>query len=233
MLLLDTVKEFCRRTAITVPATVFSSQDDQLIQLAGLVNEVLEDLTTRFRWQELSSEAVWTSTGVEDQGILTTLAPGYDSMVPDTFYNRTTRLEYSEALTAAQWQALKASNSTVNRYFRLLRGHLHIISPPTAGDILAFEYYDNRAVLDQNGVPKNYFTADTDSCPLNDKFLLAGLRWRWKKEKGLPYAEEFADYERLVSDMGARNRNSKAINSGGCQSEPRPGIMIPDSNWNP
>lgn len=233
MLLLDTIKEFCRRTALPVPSAIFSSQDDQTIQLAGLINEILEDLTTRVRWQELSSEAVWASTGVENQGALETLAPGYDSMVPDTFYNRTTQLAYSEALTAPQWQALKASGSTVNRYFRLIRGHLYVIEPPSVGDTLAFEYFDNRAVLDNASAPKRYFTADSDTCVLNDKFLLSGLRWRWKKEKGFPYAEEFADYERMVSDLAGRNKNSKALDIGACRSAPRPGIMIPDSNWTP
>lgn len=233
MLLLDLIKEFCRRTALSVPTSIFSSQDDQLLQLAGLSNEVLDDLVTRFRWQELSSEAVWVSAGTENQGVLTTLAPGYDSMVPDTFFNRTTQLAYTEALTAPQWQGLKASGSTVNRYFRLIKGNLHIVAPPAVGDTLAFEYYDSRAVLDANNVAKTYFTADDDTSLLPSRALLAGLRWRWKKEKGFPYAEEFADYERIVSELAARNKNSKVLNSGGECRAPRPGIMIPDSNWTP
>lgn len=233
MLLLDLIKEFCRRTALSVPTSVFSSQDDQLLQIAGLLNEVLDDLVTRVRWQELSSEAVWVSTGVEDQGALATLAPGYDSMVPNTFFNRTTQLAYSEALTAQDWQALKASGSTLNRYFRLIRGHLHIISPPQVGDTIAFEYFDHRAVLSSVSAAKTYFTADDDTSLLPDRCLLSGLRWRWKKEKGFPYAEEFADYERTVSELAGRNKNSKALNSGSVPCAPRPGIMIPDSNWTP
>ena len=80
---------------------------------------------------------------------------------------------------------------------------------------------------------KIYFTADNDMSLFFFCVFFVGFWWWWKKEKGFPYAEEFADYERVVSELAARNKNSKVLNSGGECRAPRPGIMIPDSNWTP
>ena len=147
MTLLELMQEFCRRTGLPRPAVVASSQDDMLLQLTGLLNEVVVDLVTRFRWEALSSEAAWSAVAGEDQGAMTTLAPGFDDMVPNTFWNRSVQIQYAPCLSAAEWAAQKATNMTGFYQFRILRGHLYLRAAPAVGEQLSFEYRDNRAIL--------------------------------------------------------------------------------------
>lgn len=232
MTLLELMQEFCRRTGLPRPAVVASSQDDMLLQLTGLLNEVVVDLVTRFRWEVLSSEAVWSAVAGEDQGAMTTLAPGFDDMVPNTFWNRSIQIQYAPSLSAAEWAAQKATNMTGFYQFRILRGHLYLRAAPTAGEQLSFEYRDNRAILSALSDRKNYFTADNDSSLLADECLLLGLRWRWKAEKGFPYAEESAAYERYVAERSNRNNGGRSLSMDSWGSNAHPGIIIPPGSWN-
>jgi len=59
-----------------------------------------------------------------------------------------------------------------------------------------------------------------------------GLRWRWKKENGFDYAEDFRTYETQVKDAIGRDGGKPILH----QDEnpwrgPAPGIFIPEGNW--
>lgn len=46
--------------------------------------------------------------------------------------------------------------------------------------------------------PVQYITKDTNRCVVPDAVVNAWMAWKWKSKKGLEYAEDFAQYERLV-----------------------------------
>lgn len=232
MTLLAIIQEFCRRTGLPAPAVVFSSQDDQVLQLAALANEVMTHLA-EYQWQENIAEATWAATATENQGALTTLAPGYVGMVQGTLWNRTTRRNYNPCLNPRDWQALKAMPLTGYYNYRLIGGDLHLVQPPAAADSMAFEYYSANLVRDSLGVAKALFTADADTSPLPDSALLLGLRWVWKKEKGLPYAEEFMQWQTHVANLLNRNTGGNSLRMDGQTRSAVPGIIIPAGSWSP
>jgi hypothetical protein len=51
--LLALAQEFCRRQALPIPQTVVNAQDDQTLQIWGLLNEGQSDLVERGDWQQL------------------------------------------------------------------------------------------------------------------------------------------------------------------------------------
>jgi hypothetical protein len=134
-----------------------------------------------------------------------------------------------------QWQALKALFVNGPYYrFRIRSGHFLVNPIPPAGEDWYFEYVTKNWILDQDGVTyKQYFTNDADTILMPDELLLMGLRWRWKKEKGLDYAEDFRTYEMQVKDAlgwdGAKPilRMDEQMRKG-----PMPGIFVPQGSWN-
>jgi hypothetical protein len=58
------------------------------------------------------------------------------------------------------------------------------------------------------------------------------LRWRWKKEKGFEYGEDFRTYEMQVKDAlsrdGGKPKLSMDDNAG---KSAKPGIVVPDMSW--
>lgn len=234
MTLFEILKGFCGRTGLTQPVSVFGSQDDQIIQLAELANEGLDDMTTRHVWQVLQRECLHTTLAAEDQGAITTIAStGFLYIIDNKIYNRTLNTELVGPASASDWQHMKAGVGVGTGSWRLRGGHLLILPNPTVGQTLAFEYASSAAVLAADGTTyKSYFSADNDQFLLPANFLTMWLRWRWKKEKGFSYDEDFRLYETLLTNAASKDGEGKIIDMSGSAVQ-GPGIFIPAGMYVP
>jgi len=230
--LLQLVQAFTTLKGLPVPATVMGSVDAQVLQIREILQSGLEDLSQRGQWQDLTREALWTTLNQEDQGAITTVAPGgFRYFIPDTFWDRTDKIPLTGPLTQQQWQQLKALVVTGPRYsFRVRQNHLLVQPPPPAGHEWAFEYVSDNFLL--NGVTyKNKFSDDADEILLPEAIVKADLHWRWKKEKNLPYAEDFNTAERLIVNALGRSGGKGRLYLHNTGRRPVPGIFVPIGSW--
>ena len=70
MTLLQIVSNFCSRTGLPVPTTVYGTTDPQVTQVRALLEEEGNDLASRGSWQGLINEASLTTTATESQGAM-------------------------------------------------------------------------------------------------------------------------------------------------------------------
>lgn len=214
MTLLQLVQQFCLRTGISAPEFVVSSTDNQIQQILGLLNEVLDNLTNRKTTTFAKREVTFVTLAQENQGAITTIAPdGFmHQIVANTLYNRTSGEEITGPVESDKWQALKAGSvSLMGPVFRFLGGDFYIYPAPTAGQTVAFEHKSSFVVIAADTTKKQYFTADDDTCFYPDALLIAGLRWIWKREKGLRYGEEFRNFEFQVANLLGSEGGNKTI----------------------
>lgn len=237
MPLLDVIQEFALRTGIPKPLSAVNSSDAQIAQLVALANEVASEVSVRGEWGHFTREAVITTIAAESQGKLITLLSdgGYKWVIPGTFFNRTLHLPMYGPISRHQWQALKAIPATGPLYkYRIRTGELLINPVPPAGHVLALEYATSWIIT--NATLTAYyprFTDDAQLFALGDDILLAGLRWKWKAEKGLDYAQEFATFEALCVNMLALEKSAPTLNMADGEPDYRPGIFVPAGNWTP
>lgn len=234
MTLLELVKTFCERQTLIPPAFVIGSQDTQVLQIKSLLDEVCEDLVTRWDWSALTLEATFETNGDENQGTMSAIAPhGFLRIINETIFNRTLRLPIYGPMTPQKWQSLKALPTTGPFYkYRIVGGRLLLNPKPAVGHLCAFEYASSNIVLDNNtNQTKAYCTRDDDTFNLPDILLLAGLRAKWREAKGLPYAEQFQRYEIMANDMKAREGSKPVVDMGGTGNTAFPGIFISPGNW--
>lgn len=240
--LLATVQEVCRRLVQPVPNSVYGSTDKAVTQMMALLHESLDNLSGRGEWQQLNNEYTFTTLAAEDQGTMSTgfgSAPvvfnGLRYFLPSTFWDRTNKLPLCEPLDAQDWQALKAWVINGPRYQFRLRGNHFLVNPaPSAGWTWAFEYISENAISNAAGTSfYKRFAADGDLILLPDQIVQMDLRWRWKKEKNLPYAQDFEDCEKLIVDALGRNKPQKILRLDlpDAYSTPRPIIVVPGGNW--
>lgn len=236
MNILQVVNAFCHRTALPVQSAMATSQDDQALQLMGLANEILDDLGERKAWTMLHTEALFTTLAAEDQGALATLASGgYTSIMDGVLFDRTNGQYILGSVSPLQWQAAKANLASISdTQYREMQGHLYLTPAPAAGDTVAFEYVTSYPVVDNSAAPvltsKAYFTHDSDTYLYPDKLLILGLRWLWKREKGIRYGEEFRNYESAVLNFMGKDGGKQAIDMSG-DSKPAMGVNVPDRSW--
>lgn len=234
--LLDIIRRFMERTGLPKPAFSIGSTDVQVTQVLGLLEEATEEIVMRNArgWQILNRQAIFQTKAQEVQGSLSELAPGFRAVINDTLFNRTTRLPIYGPLLPMERQATKALQ-TAGPYYRywIVNDELHFYPIPPAGQTIAFEYISTAAWSDGKSPPTytEYPDSDTAICLFPKPVMIAQLRWRWKKEKGLDYAEDFAMAERLLNAAIAADGTRRVVDLGGAELVARPGIMIPTGSW--
>lgn len=234
MTVLTMIQEHCSRSGIPAPAAAASVSNVQAKQLFALMNEMLEDLVDRKVWQQVTQEATHTTLAQADQGLISTIAPGFVSVIPDSFFNRTQNLRVYYGLTPEQWQSRQVVGSAPGPSYwaRIRLDHLYLDPPPPADDTLAFEYRSEYFVKDAvDSSLKATFTKDGDTFVLPERVGHAWLRWRWKAEKGLDYAEEFRLYENHLEALGKRDNGPQVAQMGRCEPKLEAGVVIPLGNW--
>lgn len=234
MSLLSIVQQFVKPTNLSSPATVYGTTDPQIKQILGILEEEGNDLKKRGDWQGITFEATHTTLAAEDQGAMTSIATnGFRTIKNQTFFDRTTKIPVYGPVDSKEWQALKSTSVTGPNYQYRIRGGKLLANPtPTAGSTWAFEYLSNNWITDSTGVTyKQYFTADTDLVLLPEDLLILGLRWRWKREKGLDYAEDFRTYEMQVNNALGNDGGKKTLNMSGDTDSIGPKAFIPAGSW--
>lgn len=233
MNLLELMQRFCLRKGIPSPTVVIGSTNKQIQQALAILEEEVNDLASRHTWQGLTHRAVHTTIASEDQGALETLDPGFRYVRNETVWDNTDQLPVLGPVSGPEWQAMKAWAVNGPRYrFRILGNHLLVNPVPAAGHTWSWEWSSKRAILDTNGSTlKEFFTNDADTFILPDTLHLLGLRWRWKKEKGLDYAEDFSTYEFQVKDAMGRDGGAERLFMDGEGRRAQPGIFVPQGNW--
>jgi len=231
MSLLSIIQQACGRIGVSTPTSVVGNSDSIITQLLALANEEGEELTTgasvglSYDWSQLQTETSFTALAQENQGAITTIAPGFRYIINGTIFNRTLRRPVPGPLPPQSWQMLRAAN-VVGPYpqFRIRNGNLILIPNPTAGDSIYFEYQSANWCQSASSVGQMAWAADDDTGLLDEQLMTAGLIWRWKKAKNLEYAEDFRQYQTRVLNAIARDGGKTTINIG--DQEFVPGVLI-------
>lgn len=241
MTLLELVTEFCRRTGLAIPASVYGNLDTQVAQIYALLQEGCNAMQKRGAWQALTMECTFSTVADEDQGDILgtglgsgpTALVGFDWLLPRTLWDRTQMIPLVGPTTPREWQMYKAIVITGPQYSFRLRGNHFLVTPaPPAAHTWAFEYISKYWVLDTDGTTqKQSFTADTDTVLFPDEVVLADLRWRWKLEKGLAYDEFFNAAEAMIVDAVGREPHKVISMDNRGNRDPRPGIWVPAGSW--
>lgn len=232
--MLQIVQDFCKRQGISVPTAVMSSTDDQVVQILALLNEGLDELAATFKWPQLEVEATFTSTAVESQGLMEAIAPGFMSLIPNTFWSLTQNLQARGSVSPQETQTIKIMGTSASpSNFRQVGNELHFVPVTAAGQQFRFEYRTRYLVKDgTTGLPKQYFDKDTDTVCLPSNLYILDLRWRWRMEKGLSYAENMATLNLVRKQAYVDSASAMPLSMTASQRPTMPGIVVPAGSWN-
>lgn len=236
MATLEIVQRACRAIGFPVPSTVYANAADDVQQLVELLNQEGRDLSARHDWQAQTFEGSFTTVATESQGSLATIIGATQVLkriVNDTIWDRTSQKPVYGPTAKKVWQGYKALSLTGPYSEYRIRGNEIIFNPvPTAGDSCYFEYVSKCWCTDSTGATyKTKWSADTDLVLLDDDIMCAGLEWRWKRAKGLSYAEEFASYEALVSNKMGTDGTKAVLAMDNMTGRNVRGTFVPIGSW--
>lgn len=232
---LSIVQSVCKRLGLQSPSVAIGNNDPQIANILEICNEEGQELSARSdAWTELQQQATYTTVAAEDQGAIETIAPGLKFIINDTIWNRSLRRPVFGPTTPQVWQQQEAF--AINgpwSWFRIQGGHLKMFPVPVAGQSCYFEFITSQWLTDTTGATGyDAWQADTDIPRLDYQLLILGTIWRWKKLKGLEYAEDFNTYERRVMDALGRSGGRNRLNLDGARYDLYPVVMVPSGSWN-
>lgn len=234
MTCLTIVQTILSRLSQTSTNDAVGSSSQEIKTVLALCNEEGQDLAARYPWTALQTEATFTTLAAEDQGVLTTIAPGVDYIVNDTIWNRSLRRPVFGPRNQQSWQQQKAFaiNGPWSSY-RIQAGHIKMYPVPTAGQSCYFEYISKNWCSDSTGATTySEWNANADLPLLDEQLIILGTIWRWKKLKGFEYAEDFNTYERRVNNAMGRDGGKDWLNTSNTKYDIFPGVVVPAGSWN-
>lgn len=228
---LQIIQTACRRIGILAPNAVVGSTDPQIIQLLAISEEEGQEQADRYQWESLQQEATFTTVATQVQTTLAAITTGFNYIVNDTIWNRSLRRPVYGPKSQQDWQQDKALqlNGPFNA-FRIINEVINFYPDPVAGQSCYFEYISENWVT--TGVTSSpVWVTDADTPKIDDQILILGTIWRWKKAKGLDYAEDFAKYERRIQDAMGRDAGKATLSMNGARWEIQPAILVPRGSW--
>lgn len=139
-----------------------------------------------------------------------------DHQMTQTYWDRTFRWQLLGPLSPQERQVLLSGISPTGprRRFWIINNQLVINPVPSDNTgVEVFEYYTNawaQTGLTTSASTASRFANDTDYFLLDDNVMELGLKWRFRKAKGLSFDAEQDDYDNAVevaisADGGSRN----------------------------
>lgn len=181
-----------------------ASDDDEVKRLLYLANRSIETLS-RYPWQVLRKTYEFTLTSETTYQ----LPSDFRSFVPDTMYTDSHLWPVDFPSDASDWAYLQASSggNGIAVRMRLLGNQLEVYQP-TSGEVIRVEYVSKHPVQAADESYKERFTADTDTCVLDDDMVVRDILWRYKKLMG------HVDWQADLMEAEAQKRVLKGQEAG-------------------
>lgn len=233
MTCLSIIQDICQRINLPNPTTAAQSSDPAVQQVVALSTKEGEWQVSEYDWQVLLQEGTFQTVAAETQvANIQSQYPGMKGILNDVMWNRDLRRPVFGPMTAQRWEQLKAMvmQGPWNQF--QIRGNAILFIPvPTAGQNIWFQYKSTNWAQSSGGTAQGRFLADNDVLLLDEATFKLGIEWRWKKAKGLDYAQDFADYEQMLQISKARDGTKDVVNMGSTMYDIYPGILVPSGSW--
>lgn len=216
MTVLSAVQRAAPWIGITVPSVLFTATDRTSVEMQALVNDCARAIADDYDWQRFRKVATITGDGATTTFDLPT---DFRRMV------KTAQLWPSDEPNSPlihiqdsnEWLREEVQDfQTITDRWTLYGGQVHIKPAPTSGVTIKYFYISSLLVLATGGsVPtKAEFTEDTDTLAVDERLLQLSIIWRWKAQKGRPYAEDMGDYTRSIEQVAANDKGARILKVG-------------------
>jgi hypothetical protein len=232
---LQIVQEACARSGLPVPNNLVGNNDGNAIQFRSLFNELMQETVKRYRFQALIYNPTWTSVATNVQGTIQSLwGMEPESLVNATMWDFTLRRPIFGPLNDTNVQIIQALIPTGPIFqYRIQDNNLVIWPAPPAGNThSAIIRSKNWLQLNGSSINLGYYIQNDGDIPLiDDTTLIMGLKYRYKKEKGLPYAEDFESWSDMIDQAALRDGSKQILYLDKASQQLVPGIFVPSGNW--
>jgi hypothetical protein len=199
--------------ALERPTVLYSGTTRELVELKSIANAAAESISREYDWQKLKRVATITGDGSQTAF---SLRSDYDRMTHEArLWSDRFSAPLNHIVSQDQWQGLTTLGEfTTYGSWILYGGQIHIMPAPADGETITYFYMSNLYAENSGGTNIAEFSADDDTFRLDETLLKLAVIWMFKQQKGRPYAEDLATFEREKERRVARDGGSKILAIG-------------------
>ena len=214
MTTLSVIQDACTSgIALDKPSAVFGSATREHIELASLINEAGYMIAAAHEWQTLNKIATITGDGSDETFALPT---DFDRMLEKSqLWSSSLETPLTPISDRDEWLGLdvQSFDFVINAWI-IYGNQIHIKPALASGVTVKYFYQSHHWAQTSALVNVDEFSADTDTFRLNNRLLKLALVYKWREMKGLPYAENMADYQDLLAKLINRDKGSRIFRIG-------------------
>jgi len=229
----DAVIQTLKALGLPAPSSVADSQDTTALQMWQLASDAGRQLLVEHDWQVLSREQVITT--VPGQAVYP-LPGDLVRYIPDSSWNRTTRLPAYGSLREQEWQALKARNlggTTFTMLFTIADDSIQFYESPSTVQEIYLPYISRGWVANSALSERSDFLNQNSDVVLYDpEMFKAMLKRDWLRAKGLDSNAADLVFQRLLETSKSDDTPTRSISLGGYAGYPYLSVLnIPDTGY--
>ena len=191
MTLLTIAQGLARNVGMQLPSSVVGSSAREWQEALQFANEAGEELARRVDWGKLHASVTITGDGTD---LVHSLPSGFSRLNMGVAVRASGGIV--RPLSRGEWNTLTAVQGTP-RYF-LLEGAEIRLFPYLANAATATVEYQT-AYWTSAGAAA--FASDSETSLIDESLFLKALIVRWRRQKGMPYQDEEAEYEAALIDI--------------------------------
>ena len=186
---------------MSIPVGITGQTDRNALEIVQTTQEAADEITRRVDWRALQRQY---GINGEPAGLVEAPLPAYfQRVVPGSGVVEGASRASLRPMSAAEWQVITPAPG-VPRYYSLavttslvssIRFHPYMVS----GQTCLLHYYSSAWC--SNGT--NKWSADDNTALISEDLILKGSIVRWRRRKGMDYADFEAEYEAAMSDAAA------------------------------
>ncbi|WP_085032308.1 hypothetical protein [Ensifer aridi] len=194
MTLLSAINEVCDVVSLDRFSSVYGSNDPNAQTMVALAQEAGDEIARRADWQKTLKSHTAATSPENFPGDFQRLTPGGAVRRSDGTFIR-------PVTNSGQWAVIVGVPSTTAYFF--MKGGQFLFSPTAAAVSAVIDYVSKNWILN-GSTERATFSADDDTTLFPERLLVKGILWRWKRQKGLPYEDNLAEFEAdLVQEINA------------------------------
>jgi len=204
MTILTAIQEACLALALSKPLTALDD-DPTAMRLLGFAHEAGDDIAKRGDWRRMLETTSAAAGPIALPADFERLVPGgaVNIILPSPSPVR-------GPLSSDQMAAISSGRfgATAACYYTM-RGSTIVLSRALSGETVSVDWVRRQWITDDTGtVYRLRAAADADVLLFPDRLLTKGVIWRFKRETGLQYQDEMAEWE---ADLAMHLRQDRGV----------------------
>lgn len=196
----------------------FSTTNEAMSTLAGLLNAAGQELATLFEWQTITEEFTFNTTSdVTDQYV--DLPDDFDRFIEQTGWDLNNDVPLIGPLSAQQWAYLQGRDLAANTIYVAYRQNSDKMQiypdPPPSNHDISIRYISRNWAQQSDGTRIDFCTTNSDIVRLDPLLMQKFVKVKYLEAKNLPSQAAALQFENMLNARTGSDKGAQVLSAAG------------------